>query len=479
MGVPMKDRHAADQVLEEQSVKWVQGQFTDLMGYLRSFTSPAKEYLEGSLWRNGISMDGSSVGFSRIESSDMNLIPDPETLKILPWSEREMRIARVLVDVYESRTWELFGGDPRNIARRADDEIAAAGFDAAWLSPELEYFVFRSMGDALIENDAWSRNAQSGLVNLKALPQMLSDYNTSRYLIKPHQGYFIAPPVDQTDAFRNDFSSALLSLGVPVKYHHHETGSNQVEVEFRAISSAMRAGDTAMLYKLAARNVGQTHGYVPTFMPKPISADSGNGMHVHMTLWKGGENTFFDEGDERSLSQTARYFMGGILEHAQGMAAITNPTVNSYKRLVLGSEAPVYVAWSSMNRTALIRVPDHTDDPLTVNCEARHPDTSANPYLAFGVLLLAGLDGIKRKLEPGDPTDENIYRLSVERRRQLGIKELPATLGQALDALESDEVAQRALGRDAYERFLDMKRAEWKDFCLYVSPWEHFRYFEI
>jgi len=469
----------ANRLLKEENVRWVQGQFTDLMGYLRSYTSPATEYLEKGMWKNGISMDGSSVGFSQIEKSDMNLIPDASTLQVLPWSPGDQRTARVLVDVYESRTWEHFEGSPRCIAKRADVALKEAGFERVMLSPELEYFIFRSMGDALTENDAWSGDAQSGLGNLKALPKMIRDYGSAKYLVKPHLGYFLAPPVDQTDAFRNEFASMLLDMGVPVKYHHHETGSKQVEVEFRAISGVKQAGDVSMLYKFVARNVGEKHEMVPTFMPKPLSADSGNGMHVHLSLWNGEENSFFDKDDKYSLSQTARYFIGGMLEHARGMAAITNPTVNSYKRLVLGSEAPVYVAWSAMNRSALIRVPDHTDDPVTVNCEARHPDTSANPYLAFAVLVQAGLDGIKKKIEPGDATDENIYRLSNERRKELGIAELPATLGQALDELECDEVAQRALGKAAYERFIDVKRKEWKDFCLYVSPWEHFRYFEL
>ncbi len=471
----------ATKIIEDEKIDWVMGHFVDLIGWQRSFSSPASEAQNEDFWRSGISCDGSSVkGFASIERSDLNLVPDPATLQALPWTrDTDQRQARVVVNLYTPGNWQPFEGAPRWIATRTDEAVKAAGFDRIMLSPELEFHLFKSMEEAVIANDLWSPNIDTGLGIIRVLPQFIEGYSKPEYMEKPGAGYFRAPPVDRTDHFRNALASVLMELGVPVKYHHHENGSTQVEIEFRAVESIRHAADVSMLYKFAARNIAQAHDLVATFMPKPLFADAGNGMHVHLSVFKDDRNAFADPDDEHGLSQTARYFMGGILEHARSMCAITNPTINSYRRLVLGAEAPVYVAWSVMNRSALIRVPDHTEDPLTVNCEPRHTDTSANPYLAYAILVRAGLEGIKKKLDPGDPVNENIYKLSPERRRQMGIKSLPTSLGNAIELMETDDLTRRVLGTRSYDRFLEQKKKEWKDYCAYVSPWEHYRYFDV
>ena len=471
----------AHRILAEQDIDWVMGHFVDLLGFQRSFTSPATEALKEDFWRSGISCDGSSVkGFASIERSDLNLVPDPTTLQVLPWTKKtDQRQARVIVNLYSAGNWAPFEGAPRWIAQRADEAVRLAGFDRVMLSPELEFHLFKSMEEAVLSNDLWSPNIDTGLGITRVLPHFVESYGKAEYMEKPQSGYFRAPPVDRTDHYRNALAEVLMELGVPVKYHHHENGSTQVEIEFRAVESIRYAADISMLYKFAARNIAQAHELVATFMPKPLFADAGNGMHVHLSLFKNQANVFHDPDDPEGLSQTARYFMGGILDHARSMCAITNPTINSYRRLVLGAEAPVYIAWSSMNRSALIRVPDHTDDPLTVNCEPRHQDTSANPHLAFALLVHAGLDGIQKKIDPGDPVNENIYHLSSARRQQLGIESLPTSLGNAIELMEADDLARRVLGSHSYDRYLELKKKEWKDYCAYVSPWEHYRYFDV
>jgi len=469
----------ANDYLKKNKVVWVQGQFVDIFGSLRSYSSPVDEYLTKDMWRTGISFDGSSTGFSQIDRSDLNLVPDPETLVVLPWTSGEQRTARVIVDIKEAQSWDPFEDSPREISKRTDQAVKDAGFSEVKISPELEFYIFSSMSDVILANDLWTSDSPKGLGNIRVLPEMLEDYSQPKYLLKPEHGYFASSPLDTTELFRNEFSSTLMKLGVPVKYHHHENGTSQQEVEFRAIPTATRAADTSVIFKYASRNVAARFGLLPTYMPKPLFSDAGNGMHIHSTLWKGKKPVFFDKDEPFSLSQTARYFIGGVMEHAQGMTAITNPTINSYRRLVIGAEAPVYISWSAMNRSALIRVPDHTDDPITVNVEVRHPDTSANPYLANSVVVQAGLDGIRKKIEPGDPTDANLYTMTPDQLKKDGIKALPSTLGAALEMMESDDLAKNVLGTGAYQTFLDQKIEEWKSFCTHVSPWEHFRYFDI
>ncbi len=468
---------AKNELLKKENIVWVQAQFVDLCGYLRSVSVPAKELYEGEFWHKGENFDGSSVnGFAAVDSSDMTMIPDPTTLMIMPYGEGEQKSARVVCDVFNPRTGKFFEGDPRAIARRSMETAANMGFDKTWFSPELEFYVFRSTYDAAIHNDVWTTDhVRGGGVN-NTIPNMLPP---AGYTMKPKSAYFATAPIDETEAFRNEFSDMLLKKGIRVKYHHHEGGCHQQEVEFSAIPSVVEAADASILYKLLSRIIAKRHGLIVTYMPKPMFADAGSGMHAHIHLWSKGKNVFYDENDNYKLSQRARYFIGGILAHARSMTAVTNPTVNSYRRLVPDFEAPTYISWSHMNRTALVRIPAYKGDPQKVNIEPRHADTSANPYLAFAVLLHCGLDGIKKKIDPGEPVNENLYKMTPQRRKELGIKTLPQTLGEALGEMESDGVIEGALGKHAFEAFLEVKRKEWANFCTYVSPWEHHHYFDI
>ncbi|MEM2899293.1 MAG: type I glutamate--ammonia ligase [Thermoplasmata archaeon] len=466
-----------NEVLKKENIVWVQAQFVDLCGYLRSVSVPAKELYDGDFWFKGENFDGSSVkGFANVDCSDMTLIPDAKTLQVMPYGDGEQKTARVVCDIINPRTGKPFEGDPRAIAKRTMENAENMGYDKTWFSPELEFYVFRNTYEAMLHNDIWTNDHIRGGGIHNVIPNVLPPIG---YTMKPKSAYFAAAPIDETESFRNEFSSILHKMGIKVKYHHHEGGCHQQEVEFAAMPSVVDASDASVLYKLLSRLVAKRHGLLVTYMPKPMFADAGSGMHAHIHLWKKGNNVFYDENDKYKLSQTARYFIGGILSHARAMCAITNPTINSYRRLVPGFEAPTYVAWSSMNRTALVRIPAFKGDPLKVNIEPRHADTSANPYLAFAVLLHCGLDGIKKKIEPGEPINENLYKMNAERRKELGIKTLPQTLGEALDEMESDEVIKEALGKHAFESFLELKRTEWSNFCTYVSPWEHHHYFDI
>lgn len=475
-----EDIRRANDLLKTKLVRWVQVQFTDLLGGLRSFTVPADDLRSGKVWEDGIGFDGASVkGFAQVEASDMRAVPDPATLAMAPLCGGPCSIVRAMADIYDPVTGGRFESDPRYIAERAMDELRQAGYEQAWLSPELEFTLFRSPQDAVVQNDIWNPASSRGSGHLKVIPELLWRHHPTDYQPVPASSYFAPPPADETDAFRNDFSSALQDIGIPVKFHHHESGIGQVEVEVKAMRSAVAMGDACVTYKHLARLVGERHGLVPTFMPKPIQADAGNGMHVHISLWKGGSSVFYDKDDEYNMSQQMRYFVGGLLEHARAATAITNPTVNSYKRLVPDHEAPVFITWSPVNRTALVRIPARHSNPASINCEARHADPSANPYLVFSVLLHSGLDGIKKKIDPGAPVNENLFQMSAQKRRSLGIGSLPASLGEALDAMGSDDIVKRAIGQRAQETFLDLKRREWRQYCSEVTTWEHAMYFHI
>lgn len=470
----------ANDALRSAGSRWVQVHFADLLGGLRSFTVPAEDLLSERLWDEGTGFDGSSVkGLARVEASDLRAIPDPASLVVAQLCGGALPVARALADIFDPGTGKRHEGDSRYIAEKAMQALRRAGFDEARLSPELEFSLFRSRMDALVQNDVWSPASAQGSGHLMVVPELVEAHHPSSFRVLPGSAYFSAPPLDETEAFRNDFGSALQDFAVPVKFHHHEGGLGQVEVEVKAMPCARQMGDACLTYKGLARLIASHHGLVPTFMPKPIRADSGNGMHVHISLWRGGESAFFDLADEYHMSQTMRYFIGGILEHASGCAAVTNPTVNSYKRFVPEYEAPVFIAWSPVNRTALVRIPARHANPGSINCEPRHSDPSANPYLAFSVLLEAGLDGIRKKMDPGPPINENVFRMSRERRRELGIRRLPGSLGEAIEAMESDELVRKVLGGATYDVYLELKRAEWRTFCSEVTSWEHAIYFNV
>jgi glutamine synthetase len=470
----------ANGILESNKLRWMQVQFSDLFGGLKTFTVPVEDLLSGKIWNEGIGVDGSSVkGFAHVEASDLRVIPDPSTIALMPAIDNPVPMARAIGDVFDPRSGERFDGDPRNVARRAMQDLHAAGFDESGLSPELEFTVFRSMSDMMLQNDIWNSQSVLGSGHLKVIPEMMGTAWQPNYVQKPGRSYMVPAPADDTDAYRTELAGALQDMKVPVKFAHHENGIGQQEIEIKAMPCAVRMGDACQTYKHLARIIARKHGFVATFMPKPIHADSGNGMHVHISLWKNGENRFYDKDARYNMSQTMRYFVGGLLDHARGTAAITNPTVNSYKRLVPEYEAPVFIAWSPINRTALIRIPARYGNPKSINCEPRHADPSANPYLVFAAYIQSGLDGIKKKLEPGDPVNENIFHLSAERMKALGIGRLPASLGEALEEMQSDDISKKTLGKHCFDAYLELKKKEWHTFSTQVSTWEHSMYLDV
>lgn len=470
--MPVKSAIDANRVLKESKVRWVQVQFTDIDGRIKSMSSPVNDYLSGRAWKEGISFDGSSVqGYKSVKSSDMVAMPDPSTLIVLPWGEGVQKRASVLA-FFTSPDGEPLETDPRRISVKAMERAEGMGFSQAHMFPELEFFLFTSQEQALNDNEFWHRD-----VNFGPGAETRIIGSQCGYIARAKRGYLLPAPLDSTEDFRNEFSAALADIGLDIRYHHHEAGSRQVEIEFRFLPTPQMAADAAVRYRHFAKNIAAKYGLIPTFMPKPIFADAGNGMHVHQYLSDGGASLFYDKDDPNGLSQTALYYIGGILEHARGMALVTNSSINSYKRLVPEFEAPIFAAWSPMNRSALVRIP-YVSNPRTTRIEARHADALSNPYLAHAVMLWCGLDGIKRKLDPGPPVKENIYKLTDEKRKSMGIKRMPAHLREAYEAFKEDEVVQDCLGKQLSANLLDGKLSEWRQFCAHVTPWEHYQYFD-
>lgn len=466
----------ANQILKHSGIDWVQTLFTDLLGNIRAVSMPSEKYLDGSIWKEGTSFDGSSATFRKSEKSDMTALPDPSTFRIV--EIKDQKTAFVFCDLLLPGTRDFFPGGPRTVALKANEDVRSMGY-TAWFQPEIEFYVFNSIQEAIMENDVWSRDARIGVGSSFVVPNIIQDYTKSKYLAKPKQHYFSAPPFDRFARFREELASLLKSMDVPVKYHHHELGTHQMEIELGAMQGAVTSGDAVIIHKYISRLLGAEYDFLPSYMPKPIFADAGNGLHAHVYLADENDgNTFFDRDDNLGLSQTARYFIGGLLEHAQGMTAITDPTINSYKRLVPEFEAPVFVTWSPMNRTALIRVAAKAR-PELIDVEYRSPDPACNPYLTFALLLQAGLDGIRKKTDPGDPINSDTSKMTPAERKQHGIKQLPETLTKALEAMESDELVRRALGNEAFDLFLDLKWKEVKENQIFVSAWEIYKYFEV
>jgi len=447
----------ANRVLREERLTWVYCQFTDLEGKLRAFKGPASDFIRGSLWTDGMTFDGSSVGFARTEDSDLRAIPDPETLTILPYGEGIQRIARLVTDTSKSHGSEPYPMDPRNAAKRCQRNLQDMGYLRAHLQPELEFYLLKA----------------------GVRPTDVTAHGDEIYTIQPKQGYFAAVPWDNSDAFRNEFTYNLAKAGLDIKFHHHEGGSQQVEVEFKHIPDVVRCGDAAVLYKLLSRLTAGHFGYSVSYIPKISPRDSGNGMHVHMWLEGKDGSAFADQDDEMGLSQTARYFIGGILEHARATCLFTNPTINSYKRLIPEFEAPVYASWGQRNRTAMVRIPGSPGARRVGDIEVRHSDTSCNPYLAFTVLLQAGLDGIKRKIEPPAPIVGDPNKFSPEKRRELGITQLPVSLHEAVESAISDNVVQEAVGKEIFETLVEKKRREVLNFRIHVTDWELQNYLSL
>jgi glutamine synthetase len=467
--------------LKEKGIRWIELQFTDLAGYLHSTTVPIREIDEDALERGLGQLDGSSVeGFTTIDESDLVLRPDPSTAAILPWNSKR---ARMICDVYMSFGRGRFPKDPRYIAERAMAYAAENGY-RAFFGPEVEFMILNG-----IEVDIFTPFFGTGY-RIHSFEVSKTDGGNSRVINvenfqKIKKAYHTPPPMDKLQAIRDEIAEYLEDyFGFKIEAHHHEVAAfGQVEINFR-FSDLKRTADNVMTLKYVARNVAAKYGLTATFMPKVVYGDNGNGMHTHVSLWDTGtgRNLFYDPDDDYAeLSQLGRYFIGGLLEHGRALAALVAPTTNSYRRLVPGYEAPVYLVWSRANRSAAVRVPVyHRGDEKGKRIEYRPPDPSANPYLAFAAILAAGLDGIRRKIDPGDPVDKNVYDMTPEERRRHGIKELPRSLDEALDELESDmEFLRPIFTREALETYIEIKRKEASQVRLYPSPIEVYMYYNI
>jgi glutamine synthetase len=432
---------------QEQNVKFINLQFCDILGVVKSVTIPTTQFEDAIL--HGKWFDGSSIeGYLRIAESDMFLLPDLTTFRVIPWDQSEgKKHARVICNVFLPDGMP-FMGDPRGALQRMVAKARRLGYEFN-TGPELEFFLFKSN--------------EPGKIG--ALPN--------------DQGGYFDLSTDLAMDVRADMVNALEEMGIEVETSHHEVAAGQHEIDFK-YADGVTTADSAVTFRYTLKAIAQRHGLHCTFMPKPIFGTSGSGMHTHMSLFKDGENAFYDANDPYGLSQTARHFIAGVLEHAAGMIAILAPTVNSYKRLVPGYEAPVYISWARNNRSALIRIPRiNPRVPKATRIELRCPDPSCNPYLAFAVMLAAGLDGIERKLPLRDAVEEDLYHMPLNERASRGIHALPGSLGEALDELKKDKVVQDALGEHIFERFVDTKSQEWDDYRLRVTPWELERYLEL
>jgi len=428
---------------KEADVKYIRLGFTDLMGMIKNVEIPISQL--GKALDNKMMFDGSSIeGFVRIEESDMYLYPDLDTWTVFPWGGDFGTVAMLICDVYLSDGVTPFPGDPRGILKRQLKEAEKMGFTTMNVGPEPEFFLFK--------------------LNEKAEPTL--DLNDNG-------GYFDFAPLDLGENCRRDIVLTLEKMGFEVEASHHEVAPGQHEIDFK-YEDAVKAADEIQIFKLVVKTIARQHGLHATFMPKPIFGISGSGMHCNQSLFAGNENVFYDESDELGLSQTAKHYLAGVLRHARGFSAITNPLVNSYKRLVPGYEAPCYISWSAKNRSPLIRIPSSRG--LSTRVEVRNPDPSANPYLALAVMLAAGLDGIRNKLECPPPTDRNIYVMNEAEREEAGIGTLPSNLKEAIEELKNDPVISGALGEHAMLNFIEAKEIEWDMFRTQIHPWERDQY---
>jgi glutamine synthetase len=432
------------QSIREQDIKFVRLQFTDINGIIKNLAVTSKNI--ENIFENGQSFDGSSItGYRPIEESDMVLYPDPTTFATLPWRPKEKSSCRLICDVYTPED-KRFEGDPRYILERALARCAGAGFSYV-CAPEQEFFVVK-------ENDS-------------QLPTPID-----------LAGYFDYHPGDVTDDLRRDIADTAEHFGIEIEISHHEVALGQNEIDFK-YDEALVTADRALTMRMVTKVVAAMNGYIATYMPKPFAGINGSGMHIHQSLWNGDatENLFFSEdADSGYLSETAMNFIGGQLAHGRAMCAVLASWPNSFKRLVPGYEAPVYLAWAHKNRSPLIRVPNFGGKKTAARCEIRCPDPSGNPYLQFAVLLATGLDGIRNKIDPGSPVELNVYHMSYEERRAKNIISLPESLKEALDELESSELMRETLGETLFENFLSEKRKEWDLYRMQVTEWEVNRY---
>jgi len=430
--------------VKTKKVKFIRLLFTDVLGFLKSFDIRVEE-LPGAL-NDGMGFDGSSIeGFSRIEESDMVVKPDPNTFQILPWIKEDGPVARMFCNVLEPGG-KSFDGDPRYVLKRNLEEVKKMGFTTYNVGPELEYFYFRNTGGTEILDKA---------------------------------GYFDLTPMDIAQDLRRKTVLAMEKMGIEVEYWHHEVASSQHEIDLR-YKDALTMADNVMTYRMIVKEIASQSNLYATFMPKPIYGVNGSGMHTHMSLFKGKKNAFFDPKDKLHLSKTAKYFIAGLMKHSREICSVCCQWVNSYKRLVPGYEAPVYVSWAQRNRSALIRVPVYKPGKENATrIEMRNPDPACNPYLAFSVMLAAGLEGIKKKYPITPPVANNIYSMTEEERKKAKIESLPDDLFDAIRITEKSALVRKALGDTVFKYFIRNKKDEWNDYRKQVTSYEIDKYLAI
>ncbi|MFH1505221.1 MAG: glutamine synthetase family protein [Candidatus Omnitrophota bacterium] len=428
-------------LVKEHDVKFIRLWFTDILGQVKSFSITDNE-LENAL-ENGMGFDGSSItGYQDIEESDMIAMPDPDTFCLLPWRPKEKAVARMICNVLNpDRT--SYEGDPRYVLKRMLERANKMGFDHFYLGPELEFFYFK--------NDQGTEVLDKG-------------------------GYFDLTTLDVASDLRRETVLALEQMGIRVEYSHHEVAPSQHEVDMR-YADALKMADDVITYRVVVKEIASKLGVYATFMPKPIFGQNGSGMHTHQSLFKGSKNAFFDPNTEDNLSETARQYIAGLLKHSKEICSIFAQTTNSYKRLVPGYEAPVYIAWSRRNRSALVRVPlYHPGQEKATRCEFRAADPVCNPYLTFAAMLGAGLDGIEKGYKVPKPMETNLYHLSAAQRKEKGIETLPDSLGSAIAITESSELVRKVFGEHIFNRFIELKNKEWNEYRIQVSQYELDKY---
>ena len=432
-------------IVKDKNVKFIRLQFTDILGTIKNVEIPTSQ-LDKAL-ENKMMFDGSSIeGFVRIEESDMYLRPDLDTFMIFPWTAEKGKVARLICDITRP-DGTPFEGDPRSNLKRVLKQMEEFGFTSFNLGPEPEFFLFKldEKGEPTLE-------------------------------LNDDGGYFDLAPTDLGENCRRDIVLELEEMGFEIEASHHEVAPGQHEIDFK-YADAVSACDNIQTFKLVVKTIARKHGLHATFMPKPLFGVNGSGMHFNLSLFEGEKNAFWDEGADLQLSETARQFLAGVLKNVQGFTAVTNPLVNSYKRLVPGYEAPCYVAWSPKNRSPLVRIPESRG--LSTRIELRSVDPSANPYLAMAAILAAGLDGIKNGLTPPAPVDRNIYRMNAEERAEVGIVSLPGSLAEALVALEGNEIIKEALGEHIYSNYKEAKEIEYDSYRTTVTEWERAQYIKM
>jgi len=475
----VKRTYAPSQVLEllkNEGVKFVDLQFTDVPGRFRHVSMPT-EMVGEEMFTDGVGkLDGSSVkGFVDIHESDMLLVPDASTYGTIPWVEDSIKTARLICDVRSGYGGGKFSRDPRHVARTAEEKIRAAGFTDSLWGPEVEFFVF--------DGATWEANNPFASGFSITSREAANETRGTNFPIRFKDGYYPAPPVDSLSDYRAVCVNYLRDgFGVLSNAHHHEVATaGQCEIDVYR-DELVTMADGTMTYKFVTKNVASKMGMIATTMPKPIFGDNAVGMHVHSSFWKGNRNAFYDPRDSYAqLSETARYYVGGIMDHSRALCAIVDPTTNSYHRLVPGYEAPVYIAWSKMNRSANVRIPAYEKGSEGAKrVEFRTPDPSCNPYLAFAAITAAGLDGIRKKSDPGDPVDEDIYKLTPEKRRDLKIGELPGSLKEAVECLESDSGFLGGIfPGDLVEVMVQLEMEAYRAVAARPHPYEFYMYFDL